>query len=96
MEKTASNQRKQSVPMQNESAYRIRNWGEHNRALIQRGRTTVWIDEKSIKNWFSSYHTYRPGRPALYSDKAILMMLQDVWRRIKSAFNGNAGDRSDF
>lgn len=69
--------------MQSESTYRIRNWAEYNRALIQRGSITVWIDEKSIKNWFSSYHTCRPGRPALYSDEAILMMLivREVYKR---------------
>ncbi|MBS0622987.1 MAG: IS5 family transposase [Verrucomicrobia bacterium] len=63
------------LPMQTEPTYRIRNWSEYNRALIQRGSITIWIDEKAIKNWFSSYHTCRAGRPATYSDEAILMML---------------------
>jgi len=69
--------------MQNESTYRIRNWAEYNRALIQRGSITVWFDEKAIKNWFSSSHTCRAGRPATYSDEAILMMLilREVYKR---------------
>lgn len=69
--------------MQNEPTYRIQNWSEYNRALIQRGSITVWIDEKAIRNWFSSYHTCRAGRPATYSDEAILMMLvlREVYRR---------------
>lgn len=69
--------------MQREPTYRIRNWAEYNRALIQRGSITIWIDEKSIKNWFSSYHTCRAGRPATYSDEAILMMLilREVYKR---------------
>ncbi|KAF3361880.1 hypothetical protein PHSC3_001647 [Chlamydiales bacterium STE3] len=49
--------------MQTEPTYRIRNCYEYNRALIQRGSITIWIDEKAIKNWFSSYHTWRAGRP---------------------------------
>jgi hypothetical protein len=28
--------------------YRIRNWREYNRALINRGRLTVWFDEQAI------------------------------------------------
>ena len=30
--------------------YRIRNWNQYNRALIQRVSLTVWIDEGSVKN----------------------------------------------
>ena len=69
--------------MQTEPIYRIRNWSEYNRALIQRGNISIWIDEKSVKNWFSSYHTCRAGRPATYSDEAILMMLilREVYKR---------------
>lgn len=69
--------------MQTESTYRIRNWPEYNRALIQRGSITVWIEEKAIKTWLSSYHTCRAGRPATYSDDAILMMLilREVYSR---------------
>lgn len=61
--------------MQTEPTYRIRNWAEYNKALIQRGSITVWMDEKAIKNWFSTYHTCRAGRPATYSEEAILMLL---------------------
>ena len=61
--------------MQTEPTYRIRNWPEYNKALIQRGSISIWIDEKAVKNWFSSYHTCLAGRPATYSDEAILMML---------------------
>jgi len=28
--------------------YRIRNWRAYNRALINRGRLTVWFDEQAI------------------------------------------------
>jgi len=61
--------------MQTEPTYRIRNWAEYNKVLIQRGSITVWMDEKAIKNWFSTYHTCRAGRPSTYSDEAILMLL---------------------
>lgn len=61
--------------MQAEPTYRIRNWPEYNRALIQRGSITIWIEENAVKNWFSSFHTCQAGRPATYSNEAILMML---------------------
>lgn len=69
--------------MQNEVTYRIRNWPEYNKALIQRGSISIWIDEKAVKSWFSSYHTCRAGRPATYSDEAILMLLilREVYKR---------------
>lgn len=69
--------------MQTEPTYRIRNWAEYNRALIERGSITIWIEEKAVKNWFSSYHTCRAGRPATYSDEAILIMLilREVYKR---------------
>jgi len=30
---------------------RIRNWREYNRALINRGRLTVWFDEQAMAAW---------------------------------------------
>lgn len=76
--------------MQTKPTYRIRNWPEYNRALIQRGSITIWIDEKAVKNWFSSYHTCLAGRPATYSDEAILMML--VFREVyKCSLRGLQG-----
>ena len=68
--------------MQNEPTYRIRNWAEYNKALIQRGNISIWIDENSVKKWFSSYHTCRAGRPATYSDESILMtlILREVYK----------------
>lgn len=76
--------------MQTEPTYRIRNWADYNRALIQRGSITVWIDEKAIKNWFSTYHTCRAGRPATYSDEAILMILilREVYNRSLRSLQG--------
>ncbi len=28
--------------------YRVRNWGEYSKGLVNRGSLTVWFDEKSI------------------------------------------------
>ena len=76
--------------MQTDMIYRIRNWSEYNKALIQRGSITVWIDENSIKKWFSTHHTCMAGRPETYSDEAILMMLvlREVYHRSLRSLQG--------
>jgi len=51
--------------------YRIRNWREYNRALINRGRLTVWIDEHAVAAWRNTEPTAGPGAPRVYSDLAI-------------------------
>lgn len=61
--------------MQTETKYKIGNWAEYNRALIQRGSITIWIEEESLKKWYSTTHTCMAGRPTTYSDDAILMLL---------------------
>jgi len=55
--------------------YRIRNWAEYNRSLIQNRSLTVWIEDAAIKNWLSNSSTDQAGRPEVYSDDAILMLL---------------------
>lgn len=61
--------------MHTKLSYRIRNWAEYNRALIQRGSISVWIEEDTINQWFSSSNQSKAGRPTIYSDEAILMIL---------------------
>jgi IS5 family transposase len=58
-----------------QAKYRIRNWGEYNRALIQRGSLTVWFSEEALGKWHSTNHTGQKGRPQVYSDEAILCAL---------------------
>lgn len=76
--------------MQTEPTYRIRNWSDYNKALIQRGSISFWIDENAIKKWFSSYHTCKAGRPQTYSDEAILMILifREVYNRTLRGLEG--------
>jgi hypothetical protein len=51
--------------------YRIRNWPAYNRALINRGRLTVWIDEQAIAGWRNTEPATGPGAPRRYADLAI-------------------------
>ena len=56
-------------------SYRIKNWSQYNRSLIQRGSIIFWFSDESIKRWKSTSHTGEKGRPQEYSDDAILCAL---------------------
>lgn len=51
--------------------YRVRNWPEYNKALVDRGSLTLWITQDVIDAWNEREHTGAPGRPKTYSDSAI-------------------------
>ena len=52
------------------AAYRVVNWSEYNRSLVNRGRLTVWMDEDFLKNW-NAERAGKVGRPQYYHDAAI-------------------------
>jgi hypothetical protein len=54
--------------------YRIRNWSEYNRALINRGSLTIWFEDAAPK-WREKKRSGKKGRPRTYSDEAILCAL---------------------
>jgi hypothetical protein len=55
--------------------YRIRNWREYNRALINGGRLTLWFDERAVAGWRNTAPATGPGAPRTYSDLAIECVL---------------------
>lgn len=55
--------------------YRVDNWPEYTRALINRGSLTVWVEDGALQSWLSKRKTGKRGRPQKYSDEAILMLL---------------------
>lgn len=54
--------------------YRIRNWCEYNKSLVQRGSLDVWISKEGMKDWYAE-PTNEPGAQPVYSDLAISTML---------------------
>lgn len=56
--------------------YRIRNWSDYNKALVQRGSLTLWIDTHSTDTWLDHDTPARRGRRRRYTDAAILCALQ--------------------
>lgn len=55
--------------------YRIRNWSDYNKSLIQRGSLTFWVEEDSLKKWQSNDSTGKAGRPFVFSNEAMIMLL---------------------
>jgi IS5 family transposase len=54
--------------------YRVTNWSQYNRSLVQRGSLMVWVDEEVLRAW-RYQGPRRPGAPVQYSDQAIQMAL---------------------
>ena len=54
--------------------YRVKNWSEYEKALVQRGSITFWLSNDFEKVWRYAGETQR-GSQFEYSDKAIEIML---------------------
>jgi hypothetical protein len=51
--------------------YRTTNWSDYNAALKSRGSLTVWLDEGM--KWYAPIVDGKNGRPARFSDAAIVL-----------------------
>lgn len=54
--------------------YRVKNWTEYDKALVQRGSIMFWLSDDFEKSWFYTGETQR-GSQFEYSDQAIEIML---------------------
>lgn len=55
--------------------YKVKNWSEYNKALVNRGRLQVWVDESVLESWYAGPSGRRGAQPT-YSDLAIKLTLQ--------------------
>lgn len=59
-----------------QAAYsKITNWPTYNKALINRGSITFWLDDEAIQTRYESATPSSRGRPQRYSDLAITTAL---------------------
>ena len=75
--------------MDKKRTYRIKNWSEYNKSLIQRGDITLWCSDDAIESWILPNQGKR-GRPLMYADEAILSCFDDQGR-LSPAFEGTGG-----
>jgi hypothetical protein len=59
------------VPMKQKANYKVSNWKDYNRSLINRGNLSVWISDEAIVDWNATISNGRKGRSKTYSDLAI-------------------------
>lgn len=57
-------------PTEPKTKYRLSNWSTYNKALINRGLVTIWLDEMTLAQWYyQGPHT--PGGLFRYSEQCI-------------------------
>jgi hypothetical protein len=71
-----------ATPPSPKSKWRVTNWPEYDRALVQRGNLTVWFDEEFVRNHWRPAPSGKKGAPMKYSDRAIQVLLM-----IKATFH---------
>lgn len=54
--------------------YRVQNWPEYNRSLVNRGSLTLWLSEDVIGSWINTGKTGHRGSSNTYTDVAIECM----------------------
>jgi len=57
------------------TAYRIGNWGQYNKALIQRGSINLWVEHDLDRSWYAKKDQNKQGRPFVYDDYAMELCL---------------------
>ena len=64
-----------------QARHRIRDWAHYNKALVQRGSLTLWIDSRATDTWIDHSWAHRRGRRRTYTDAAILcaLLLREVY-----------------
>jgi Transposase DDE domain len=73
--KKKTSKSKAKIKKSNKKNYKVRNWSEYNRSLVNRGRLQVWVDEYTLEHW-QAEPTGKPGAQPVYSDLAVEITLQ--------------------
>ena len=55
--------------------FKITNWRNYNKALINRGSITFWVDDEAIQAWYESATPASRGQPQRYTAPAITTVL---------------------
>jgi hypothetical protein len=61
--------------------YKITNWAQYNRALVNRGSITLWLSPEVVAAWNHANRQVKRGRPFVFSDAAIecILTLREVF-----------------
>lgn len=72
------------------SKSKISNWSVYNKALVNPGSITFWVEEKSMNAWYCTELHGGKGRSDTFSDVAIeaALVVKDVFRLSLRATEG--------
>ena len=64
------------------TGYQVTNWSAYNKSLVNRGDIAFWFSEEVLSNWEHENKGFKVGRPFVYSDTAIevLLMLRELFQ----------------
>ena len=70
--------------------FKVTNWRNYNKVLINRGTVTFWLDDEAIQAWYEPATRTSRGRPQRYSDLAIttVLVVKRVFRLTLRAAQG--------
>lgn len=66
--------KQKKTPSRQKGLYRVKNWSEYDKAMVERGSITFWLSDDFEKTWRHTGEKQR-GSQFDYSDQAILVML---------------------
>lgn len=55
--------------------YKVTNWKEYNKSLVDRGDITIWFSDEALEQWEHPNDEPKVGRPFIYSDTAVECLL---------------------
>lgn len=69
--------------------YRVKNWPEYDKALVQRGSISFWLSDDFVKGWLYTGEKQR-GSQFDYSDQAIqtMLMIKEVFHLTNRSVEG--------
>ena len=78
--------------MAKKAKYRVRNWSEYNKALVNRGSITVWVSDELINSFGKQGDDSAHGNQ-VYSNNMIelCLVLKQVYGRTLRATQGLVG-----
>lgn len=88
-QRTRKSKPKKSTAAKSKAIYRVKNWRDYDKSLVQRGSLTFWIDEVALTQWVYQGPAQQ-GAQYDYSDSAIQMVLtmREVFRLTNRATEG--------
>lgn len=88
-QRTRKSKPRKATQARSKAIYRVKNWRDYDKSLVQRGSLTFWVDEAALKQW--AYHgPAQQGAQFDYSNSAIqtTLTMREVFQLTNRATEG--------